>query len=62
VDNITRAFENMLQYADEMKTLNSDKLRKIVDSYDNNRIITSAIDEIITRLNNLSKESGNKCL
>ncbi|MFP4655539.1 MAG: 4-phosphopantoate--beta-alanine ligase [Methanohalobium sp.] len=58
IDNITRAFENMLQHADEMKSFTDDQFKDIIDNYDNNQVISSALHEIENRLKTLSKEFG----
>lgn len=58
VDNVTRAIPNMLQFAKDMKQNKTEDLRKVVDCYDNNKILSSAIYEIHERLMNMAVERG----
>jgi len=58
VDNVTRAIPNMLQFAKDMKHNKTEDLRKVVDSYDNNKVLSSAIYEINERLTNMAVERG----
>lgn len=46
VDNIVRAVPRMVELAKEMKGLESWKLKEIVDSYNNSKILAEAIREI----------------
>lgn len=59
IDNITRAFDNMLQYADEMKSFTDDQLKDVIANYDNNQVISSALHQIEYRLKTLSDEFDN---
>jgi 4-phosphopantoate--beta-alanine ligase len=58
VDNVTRALPNMLQFAKDMKQNSTEDLRNVVDCYDNNKILSSAIYEIHERLMNMAVERG----
>lgn len=58
VDNINRAIANMVQFARDMKQEDREVLQKVVDSYDNNKALSSALYEISERLKNLSIERG----
>ncbi len=46
VDNIIRAIPNMVSLAKEMKKTAEEELQKIIDSYDNEHILRSALEEI----------------
>lgn len=58
VDNVTRAIPNMLQFAKDMKQNTTEELQNVVDCYDNNKILSSAIYEIHERLMNMADERG----
>lgn len=46
VDNIVRAVPNLTSAVKELSDLSKDDLSKILDDYDNNRILRQAVDEI----------------
>ncbi len=56
VDNITRAIPNMIKFAREMKGMSRDELLGIVESYDNRRILSLAVERIIEYLRSVSDE------
>jgi len=58
VDNITRAVPNMVQFAKDMKKNTPAELQDVVDSYNNNRVLSSAMYEISERLKNMAVERG----
>ncbi|MBN2489025.1 MAG: DUF137 domain-containing protein, partial [Methanosarcinaceae archaeon] len=53
-----RAIPNMLQFAKDMKHNTTKDLRNVVDCYDNNKVLSSAIYEIHERLMNMADERG----
>ena len=58
VDNITRAIPNMVQFAKEMKNNKTEELESIVDSYNNDKVLSSAMYEMSETLKNMSIERG----
>lgn len=58
VDNITRAIPNMVQFAKEMKHNKTEELELIVDSYNNDKVLSSAMYEMSETLKNMSIERG----
>lgn len=58
IDNITRAIPNMVQFAKEMKHNKTEELRSIVDSYNNDKVLSSAMYEMSETLKNMSIERG----
>jgi len=57
VDNIVRAMPLMVKVAREMSGMSRDELYKIVQSYDNKRILSDVIKYIVDRLVKLAEES-----
>lgn len=58
VDNIIRAVPNISKFAEELKEVRKEELRKIVRGYDNKETLSLAIDEIKKNLespNNIDK-------
>ena len=58
IDNITRAIPNMVQFAKEMKHNKTEELESIVDSYNNDKVLSSAMYEMSETLKNMSIERG----
>lgn len=58
IDNITRAIPNMVQFAKEMKHNQTEELQSIVDSYNNDKVLSSAMYEMSEKLKNMSIERG----
>ena len=58
IDNITRAIPNMVQFAKEMKHNKTEELQSIVDSYNNDKVLSSAMYEMSEKLKNMSIERG----
>jgi 4-phosphopantoate--beta-alanine ligase len=56
VDNIVRAMPLMVKYAVEMKNMQVDLLRKIVDNYSNDENLSTSIQIITARLEELSRD------
>ncbi|MBW6471439.1 MAG: phosphopantothenate/pantothenate synthetase [Methanosarcinaceae archaeon] len=58
IDNISRAIPNMVQFAIEMKHNKTEELESIVDSYNNDKVLSSAMYEMSETLKNMSIERG----
>ncbi|MDF1533586.1 MAG: 4-phosphopantoate--beta-alanine ligase [Methanosarcinaceae archaeon] len=58
IDNITRAIPNMVQFAIEMKHNKTEELESIVDLYNNDKVLSSAMYEMSETLKNMSIERG----
>ena len=58
IDNITRAIPDMVQFAKEMKHNKTKELESIVDSYNNDKVLSSAMYEMSETLRNMSIERG----
>lgn len=56
VDNITRAFPLLIEEVKRLKNVDREKLREIVTSYDNRKILSEALDFISRRFQQLSQE------
>lgn len=56
VDNLTRALSNMAEFTREMKTEKKEELMKVISSYDNKKVLSSAFSEILEQLKNMSSE------
>jgi 4-phosphopantoate---beta-alanine ligase len=50
VDNIVRAVPNLISDAKELSRMPKDELKKIVEDYDNNKILHQAVEEIQAHL------------
>lgn len=50
VDNITRAIPNMVKFARELKRLDRVEIKKILEKYDNRKILANAVRKIIEYL------------
>ncbi len=46
VDNIIRAIPNMTKFAKELKEMNEEELKKIIEKYNNSKVLSSAIKAI----------------
>lgn len=55
VDNIIRAYPRMIQLAEEMKKLPRGDLERIVESYDNGKILSSVLIHMRDRLTKLAE-------
>lgn len=58
IDNITRAIPNMVQFAKDMKNNKIEELESVVNSYNNNKVLSSAMYEMSEKLKNMSIERG----
>ncbi|MBN2111188.1 MAG: phosphopantothenate/pantothenate synthetase [Methanosarcinaceae archaeon] len=58
IDNVTRALQNMIQFAKDMKSDSQENLQGIIDSYDNRKVINDALYAIHERLKLQSDEMG----
>ncbi|WP_406658006.1 4-phosphopantoate--beta-alanine ligase [Methanolobus sp. ZRKC2] len=58
VDNVTRALENMIQFAKDMKHDSRESLQEVIDSYENNKVIPDALYAIQEKLKQQSEERG----
>ncbi|WP_319506827.1 4-phosphopantoate--beta-alanine ligase [uncultured Methanolobus sp.] len=58
VDNVTRALNNMVQFTKDMKGGSKDSLQAVVDSYDNDRVISDALYSMQEHLKNKAEEKG----
>ena len=56
VNHVRRAAQEMVEIAKELKNQPKDKLREIIDNYDNNRMLTLSVKFMAERLLALSKE------
>lgn len=56
VDNVIRAFPNMIKLVEDLKNKSREELKEIVESYDNDRILKNAVQFINFRLKNLCEE------
>ena len=56
VNHVRRAAQEMVEIAKELKNQPKDKLREILDNYDNNRMLTASVKFMAERLLALSKE------
>lgn len=56
VDNIVRAVPRMVELAEEMKNWEREKLKKIVDSYNNSKILAEAVRGIKKYLDEVAEE------
>lgn len=55
VDNVVRAMKHLVNKAREFKNKSREELRKILETYDNNRILQEALRTILERLKKLSE-------
>jgi len=55
VDNVVRAMKHLVEKARELKGRPADELKRIVESYDNNAVLQSALKAILNRLKELSE-------
>ncbi|AEH60369.1 Protein of unknown function DUF137 [Methanosalsum zhilinae DSM 4017] len=58
VDNIIRSIPNMIQFARDMKEVEPYRLQKVVDLYDNRKVLSSAMYEINETLKNEAVRQG----
>jgi 4-phosphopantoate--beta-alanine ligase len=58
VDNVTRALQNMIHFAKEMKQDSRQSLKEVIEAYDNNKVISEALYAIQERLKQQSEERG----
>ncbi|TGC11349.1 4-phosphopantoate--beta-alanine ligase [Methanolobus halotolerans] len=58
IDNVTRALQNMTQFAKDMKHDSRQSLRDVIVSYDNNKVISDALYAIQERLKLQAGERG----
>ena len=56
VDNIVRAYPRMIELAEEMRNLPEEELRRIVESYDNGKILREVLLHMRARLTKLAGE------
>ena len=56
VDNIVRCIPLMIKYAKNLKNLNEEKLKEIVENYNNRETLKSVLRHIKNRLEELSKK------
>lgn len=53
VDNIVRAVPNIIKYVNELKALDKDELREIIDEFDNDKNLQQVLEFISNRLKDL---------
>ncbi|MDW7732472.1 MAG: 4-phosphopantoate--beta-alanine ligase [Methanolobus sp.] len=58
VDNVTRALQNMTQFAKDMKNDSRQSLQEVIDAYDNSKVIPDALYAIQERLKQQSEDRG----
>lgn len=58
IDNVTRALSNMVQFTKDMKEKSKDSLLDVIDSYDNDKIMSDALYSIQENLKNKADERG----
>ena len=58
IDNVSRALQNMIQFAKDMKHDSRESLREVIGSYDNDKVIPDALYAIQERLKQQSEERG----
>jgi len=56
VDNVIRAFPNMINLAKDLRNRNKKELEEIVENYDNDKTLKNAVQFINLRLKNLCQE------
>ncbi len=56
VDNIIRAIPNMVKFARELKEKDKEELKRIVESYDNSKILSSALKAIRDYLTEMAEK------
>ena len=56
VDNLTRALDNMVKFAREIKQERKDELVKLIMTYDNKRVLSEAISEIQEHLKTINAD------
>ncbi len=61
VNNVTRALNNMIHLARDMKKNNRASLQDVIDSYDNDGIIADALYTMQENLLNKAREKGIAC-
>ncbi|WP_342304537.1 4-phosphopantoate--beta-alanine ligase [Methanolobus sp. ZRKC5] len=58
VDNVTRALNNMVQFTEDMKSGSKNSLQAVIDTYDNDRVISDALYSMQEHLKNKAEEKG----
>ena len=58
VDNITRAVPNMIKIAEEFISLDKQELQKIINQYNNRKILAYVLRYIKDRLSSLAESQG----
>ncbi|QLC49388.1 phosphopantothenate/pantothenate synthetase [Methanolobus zinderi] len=58
IDNVTRALQNMTQFARDMKHDSRESLQEVINSYDNRKFIPDALYAIQERLKHQAEERG----
>ncbi len=56
VDNVVRALPKITEAARELKNLDRNELKKILDEYDNQRTLSEVLDYMASRLRELAKQ------
>ena len=59
VDNIVRAFPKMIEMAEEMRDWEKERLREVVEKYDNSKVLAEAVDEIVKYLKKVKEKLLN---
>ncbi|EWG06933.1 MAG: hypothetical protein ASUL_07084 [Candidatus Aramenus sulfurataquae] len=56
VDNVIRAFPNMIRFAREMKEVRREEIKKLIDQFDNKKNLSESLKFISSRLIQLSED------
>ncbi len=59
VDNVTRALPRMIDIAEKLRTQSTNELKKILDEYNNQRILSETVSYINDRLLEISRRPEN---
>ncbi|KUJ92527.1 MULTISPECIES: 4-phosphopantoate--beta-alanine ligase [Archaeoglobus] len=59
VDNIIRAFPKMVEMAEEMRKWERERLKEVVENYDNSKVLAEAVEGIIQYLQKVKEELLN---
>lgn len=62
IDNVIRALNNMVQFTKDMKNNSKNALQEVIDSYNNDVIISDALYAMQENLKNKAEEKGLTCV
>jgi len=62
IDNVIRALNNMVQFTKDMKNNSKNALQEVIDSYNNDLIISDALYAMQENLKNKAEEKGLTCV